>query len=145
MGYIPACAGETVFDSSFVPPGRTGTSPRVRGKQILGIVIGAHDEVHPRVCGGNNINGKTQETKEGTSPRVRGKHQVCGAECYSMIDQVHPRVCGGNSADAGAPFRRTVVRGYIPACAGETTDDFYRSLSLHCKVHPRVCGGNSYI
>ena len=113
----------------------SGTSPRVRGKLLLGAgrllfmryipacageasERDAHAsavEVHPRVCGGSHKTGRTIETDEGTSPRVRGKRakfEACAAKY-----------------------------GYIPACAGEAAARSRRSASD--RVHPRVCGGSS--
>ena len=92
LGSIPACAGETC------PRSRSFTRGRV----------------HPRVCGGNPINGGAMTDAMGPSPRVRGKR------------------FDGERTISGT--------GSIPACAGETRA---RSrLRRMAGVHPRVCGGN---
>ena len=130
---IPACAGETKSSPSregqttvhprvcggndlptTPPQGRSGPSPRVRGKRLRpegselvgGSIPACAGEtdlpdplvepvgVHPRVCGGNTALNGHPLPMYGPSPRVRGKHfetEGCAMDIRS-----------------------------IPACAGET-------------------------
>ena len=71
-------------------------------------------KVYPRVCGGNDLLGSIIDTNQGLSPRVRGKPT--------------------------AYYNRNVIKGSIPACAGETRRT--PSDGWNRKVYPRVCGGN---
>ena len=94
-GSIPACAGET----------HLGTNPR------------GHQQVYPRVCGGNRVGATHPQYPQGLSPRVRGKR---------------------------APKARvTAGRRSIPACAGETHRRTAKSQEH--RVYPRVCGGNASV
>ena len=153
-GYIPACAGEAYRwgrlsapkevhprvcggSNSTTPPksGRSGTSPRVRGKLGVRLPIQLQRRyipacageagaiapdppvrtVHPRVCGGSSRGPRAATPGAGTSPRVRGKRGT---------DRLH----------------RSGLR-YIPACAGEA---WWRTRGwTSTSVHPRVCGGSS--
>ncbi len=115
-------------------PARPGPSPRVRGKrregdeddQIHGSIPARAGEtlpaqhtesrlaVHPRACGGNDMEWADQSQGFGPSPRVRGKPL----------------------------FRQWALsaQGSIPARAGETRP---RKISqVRPRVHPRACGGN---
>ena len=92
-GSIPACAGETIGE-------------RCRRR---------HQEVYPRVCGGNRRRNPGPSAEEGLSPRVRGKP--------------------GQPSDC-LPSPRS-----IPACAGETTPAAFSTSKAG--VYPRVCGGNA--
>ena len=114
-----------------------GSSPRVRGKQILGFKdssqkglipacagktlylreIGGRGRAHPRVCGENPRFSLPFLPVSGSSPRVRGKPGLGGHKDFMV--------------------------GLIPACAGKTPrgcGDF----QLHW-AHPRVCGENYYL
>ena len=113
-----------------------GSSPRVRGKQILGFKdssqkglipacagktlylreIGGRGRAHPRVCGENRSIAAKISSLGGSSPRVRGKQK-----------QV-------------AEYLAT--HGLIPACAGKTK----RLSAWHSsnRAHPRVCGENGH-
>ena len=91
VGSIPACAGEPTRRTC-CPPGWW---------------------VHPRVCGGAGIEGRSTGVVQGPSPRVRGS-QWAGSCCG-------PR------------------QGSIPACAGEPCR--VPLLRGRAEVHPRVCGG----
>ena len=111
-----------------------GSSPRVRGKQILGFkdssqkgLIPAcagktgplrrkyrHSGAHPRVCGENKNRSPNTSPHMGSSPRVRGKQSA---------------------------FRHgTRLTGLIPACAGKTVTR--RRPAVCQRAHPRVCGEN---
>ena len=152
-GLIPACAGKTRIRSpfSFTPgahprvcgenlgaekggDGLAGSSPRVRGKQLIlsamsrllrlipacagktgrSVFGRSAGGAHPRVCGENHEFLRGQSALAGSSPRVRGKRGFAKCE----------RDCGG----------------LIPACAGKT-----RMLAIvfnGAAAHPRVCGEN---
>ena len=152
-GCIPAPAGETsrsrgTAGGGAVHPracggnrgaaldraGRSGASPRLRGKHIrdglqqpgrgcipapagetcLLVPLGGGVGVHPRACGGNVLVRRLVVGASGASPRLRGKPRAAathGAQCWC-----------------------------IPAPAGET-DRGERRQSKR-EVHPRACGGN---
>ena len=113
---------------------RGGLSPRVRGKRSPEFRVFGHQGsipacagetrcrggcravpgVYPRVCGGNHSRRCASGHRVGLSPRVRGKPR------YAAVAEV--------------------LRGSIPACAGETRGT--RRLRLPAAVYPRVCGGN---
>ena len=153
-GSIPACAGEPYHDrlkfptirvyprvcggtSSLIPKSRAilGLSPRVRGNREKehgrslrsGSIPACAGEpplrtkdrtqrgVYPRVCGGTWEECFLPPNKEGLSPRVRGNLHWRG--------------------------ELEVLRGSIPACAGEPP--WYIGASLSTRVYPRVCGGTS--
>ena len=152
-GLIPACAGKTPrslerprkarahprvcgenFASSRCLFSRSGSSPRVRGKQartvlpapICGLIPACAGktrtrtpwispaQAHPRVCGENRNSKGSNSPACGSSPRVRGKHAP------SCQEDARP--------------------GLIPACAGKT-DDVHGALD-ETRAHPRVCGEN---
>ena len=152
-GLIPACAGKTRIRAHRSQQRRAhprvcgenspltlsvlqteGSSPRVRGKQNVGIwessgagLIPAcagktvpiqspslSPPAHPRVCGENMVISWRLLSLRGSSPRVRGKPLRCGS---------------------GTGSRRL-----IPACAGKTR---YELACTHENgAHPRVCGEN---
>ena len=131
---IPACAGKTALRSATVLPASAhprvcgenypllrpfmkaaGSSPRVRGKLILAMLLEACrglipacagktrsacallslEWAHPRVCGENRCSSLSDLADAGSSPRVRGKP--------------------GIASHAAGSSR------LIPACAGKTT------------------------
>ena len=149
---IPACAGEPYLNSSHcqsfpvyprvcggtIDTGQmrqavTGLSPRVRGNQPLPArrkcwprsipacagepfaddVIEWKPEVYPRVCGGTALPMPGTSADAGLSPRVRGN------PLYTV--------------------NRDVVKGSIPACAGEPDSGDCGPAAQ--RVYPRVCGG----
>ena len=111
-----------------------GTSPRMRGKRVMGIAAKAtgrnipayagktwrsHSRrrwrpEHPRVCGENATEQTANKYQGGTSPRMRGKPM--------------------------APPRPPSGGWNIPAYAGKT--DQPPSKLLRAEEHPRVCGEN---
>ena len=93
---------------------RHGTSPRMRGKPVLGVALASNMKEHPRVCGENDRVRHGHVHPRGTSPRMRGKH----ATTFWLKD----------------PTRN------IPAYAGKTS--FTTSLEYTLAEHPRVCGEN---
>src|SRR5690606_35756323 len=114
--------------------GRSGRSPRMRGKQPWALAeaepsrsIPAYagetragrtrpgeGAVDPRVCGGNAPVAPFTPRRPGRSPRMRGKHVT--------------------------PVWMADDSGSIPAYAGETRG--YLLFELRYRVDPRVCGGN---
>ena len=109
--------------------------PRARGRRIADGEMERDQTVHPACAG---------ETSAAAVPDVRGR--------------VHPRVRGGDlgpptvtpSLTGSSPRARgrldpvryeLGVRGFIPACAGET----HRHSAPSCspRVHPRVRGGDT--
>ena len=150
---IPACAGEAppqpagrlahlvyprVCGGSAAPAGLHqcggGLSPRVRGKQAVGvqgnprlrsipacageagsaIAISLSVRVYPRVCGGSWRRRRPSFACRGLSPRVRGKQRVL--------------------------LRAMRRQRSIPACAGEARRPAFSAATK--RVYPRVCGGS---
>ena len=151
---IPACAGQTarlvspdrrppdhprVCGANAMPGTRchwvSGSSPRVRGKLTMTMIIGIAFRIipacagqtrtcstlgcatadHPRVCGANLNMVSNSSQVRGSSPRVRGKP--------IPASHAHPRL------------------RIIPACAGQTARR--RPAPTKTSDHPRVCGANS--
>ena len=69
---IPAYAGKTLSLLDQLHHG-FGTSPRMRGKPIIGLWRWNHGVEHPRVCGENIWAAPASWIEPGTSPRMRGK------------------------------------------------------------------------
>ena len=133
MGVYPRVCGGNRGSGSGLRQSR-GLSPRVRGKldrmqyrrEPSGSIPACAGEttvsrrrervvrVYPRVCGGNGNLQTSRIRAVGLSPRVRGK--------------------------PGRRQRDSLADRSIPACAGETTDDYYYDGTP--EVYPRVCGGN---
>ena len=132
--FIPACAGnsQSVEQNSFAPSvhprvcgeqttlGTKGTaahgsSPRVRGTDLLCLENFHFSTVHPRVCGEQEFDSRRKLRRFGSSPRVRGTEPS---------DELH-----------GFPRR------FIPACAGNSNR--IASFCKSTAVHPRVCGEQS--
>ena len=132
-GLIPACAGKTNCTSG-VPPrtgahprvcgenpfstsmaGRgMGSSPRVRGKLLVGEVCSGLRRLIPACAGKTWGRHRELPPRPGSSPRVRGK---------PVMDVVQRLACR-----------------LIPACAGKTTGSRRRGCGNW--AHPRVCGEN---
>ena len=133
-GIIPACAGNTEKQSTFLRA----------------------DRDHPRVCGEHVVCVLCCLVVWGSSPRVRGTHMKAGcnvmttgiipacagntgaARCPGTCSWDHPRVCGehqavfckvrislGSSPRVRGTLQSTLcvgtTQGIIPACAGNTT------------------------
>ena len=112
-----------------------GSSPRVRGKQLLDHVVWHSDGLiparagktssrssrsatlpaHPRVCGENRAFDVLSIGRMGSSPRMRGKRS-----------SLHSNL---------------VEDGLIPAHAGKTTKA--QEIATQWPAHPRACGENS--
>ena len=112
-----------------------GSSPRMRGKPLLGVLL-AHSlglipahagktsrvqslkpsgRAHPRACGENLTGPELEALGQGSSPRMRGKHRDQG---------------GSQGRD-----------GLIPAHAGKT--EVAGRLNGAIRAHPRACGENA--
>ena len=111
LGSIPACAGEPPFIHSFNHSSR----------------------VYPRVCGGTMGAETAEHIRQGLSPRVRGNPIL--AMCVLIGMGLSPRVRGNLTPC----YRKVVVDGSIPACAGEPASRAWEEPD--CRVYPRVCGG----
>ena len=132
----PRACGENVMS---IPRqvGKTGSSPRVRGKPHrrwqgphpggliparagktkAAKVRGRSASAHPRACGENALVGDDRAHTNGSSPRVRGK------PLWADL--------GGGGA------------GLIPARAGKTA--MVRNRRAEPTAHPRACGENNWV
>ena len=133
VGAHPRACGENI-DVSVIVPVKTGSSPRMRGKQPEWTayyrsegLIPAHagktgyvydrprrGKAHPRACGENGIDTTTALGKMGSSPRMRGKRLLTSS------------------------MRR--LAGLIPAHAGKTLPK--PPIHGRRRAHPRACGEN---
>ena len=130
-GIIPACAGNTgpawmqqlgrrdhprmcgehhARQEHRRPVG--GSSPHVRGTQVLYSKYGGTEVDHPRMCGEHAAVLMLRMVCLGSSPHVRGT----------------PVIARRGSATAGI----------IPACAGNTDAGLFRRIPD--RDHPRMCG-----
>ena len=153
LGLIPACAGKTrasnhsrtrrrahprVCGENSAPPCSTrwqrGSSPRVRGKQTLGLVEVSTGGLIP-ACAGKTVARLVGLTAWGAHPRVCGENDVLG-EVVGDLSGSSPRVRGKRIASRSARN----CSGLIPACAGKTPSWFLFSVIMW--AHPRVCGEN---
>jgi len=155
QGSIPACAGEpsgsgSVFSFVRVYPRVCGGAPRIFD------VGRVQQGLSPRVRG-SPTRTKLMDNPQGSIPACAGEPRTQGPG--SAPGAVYPRVCGGaflclshppspqglsprvrGSQGTGHP--RRLVRGSIPACAGEPTAR--RGPNGLLRVYPRVCGGASH-
>ena len=152
-GLIPACAGKTR-----PMPGRRcsgwahprvcgenpspmpdavrclGSSPRVRGKQVLGLTWECVDRLIP-ACAGKTLLNRWGSDSVWAPPRVCGENPAPGY-VTSYTAGSSPRVRGKRKGNA---MRRYLSR-LIPACAGKTAAA--RCTRACGGAHPRVCGEN---
>ena len=153
-GSIPACAGEPATPPPGIPS--AGVYPRVCGGTC-------QDGGFGRVEGG--LSPRVRGNPRAPTSRIRCTRSIpaCAGEPGNRrrptaTPRVYPRVCGGTPAS----LRRTtiprglsprvrgnpvalafaaIVRGSIPACAGEPR---WRRRRLGRQwVYPRVCGGTA--
>ena len=114
VGLSPRVRGNLACAAAGAP--QEGSIPACAGEPILPEVTLATPRVYPRVCGGTLAVRQPPVCIRGLSPRVRG----------------NPRGWGfGN-----------LVRGSIPACAGEPHSVPQGVPSPG--VYPRVCGGTPH-
>ena len=150
----PRVCGEN--KTRLLPPRLVGgTSPRMRGKLLIGTlrrVLGRNIPAYagktgPEVQGGHHVSG--------TSPRMRGKRIAVPA--MVPLTPEHPRVCGENLQSRPTRThqigtsprmrgklprhrrRRQPLRN-IPAYAGKTSPSGV--FGRRAPEHPRVCGEN---
>ena len=170
--FIPACAGNRQLSfrviirlsvhprvcgeqniAAAVFSCNAGSSPRVRGTELGGLLEVGRVRFIP-ACAGNRLRiGCGRVPESGSSPRVRGTG--CERASCPPCSTVHPRVCGEQPARSGElshgsgssprvrgtavplPYRLDPVR-FIPACAGNRpcAPGAWPTMP----VHPRVCG-----
>ena len=152
FGSIPACAGEpriyiggnacrTVYprvcggtrEQNQWPQNSRGLSPRVRGNQILAVVIGFNSGSIP-ACAGEPTSGGWHRLQYSVYPRVCGGTRLPPAGAPGMRG-LSPRVRGNRPGGQRSAERRWS----IPACAGEPSDA--GRMTSQPSVYPRVCGG----
>ena len=130
-GIIPACAGNTGLQMPRDHFG-SGSSPRVRGTPPVDRVCVSGHGIIP-ACAGNTICPAFSYHSARDHPRVCGEHRGSFMVC-SFRWGSSPRVRG----TPRTLIARSVRRGIIPACAGNTAE--LRSFVFPLKDHPRVCG-----
>ena len=113
----------------------TGSSPRMRGKLVLGLGNAIKDRLIPAYA------GKTLST----SPRIsrpRAHPRVCGENTWPW--SLRARSLGSSPRMRGKPDMELdayTIAGLIPAYAGKT-DDRLTGDQIP-RAHPRVCGENA--
>ena len=150
---IPACAGQTgtsnnwywlrsdhprVCGANGLPSmalgSSVGSSPRVRGKQLVGGDGAVRDRIIP-ACAGQTATTATSSPSSQDHPRVCGAN-MGGAPGAISVRGSSPRVRGKPSV---RPLMSAQMR-IIPACAGQTPPA--ASGRNATTDHPRVCGAN---
>ena len=151
---IPACAGKTSV-GLYIPhvrtahprvcgensprcrrlSGRSGSSPRVRGKRFQLVRILEDQRLIP-ACAGKTLRTKRGHQKRWAHPRVCGENVSKRPRRYRLPGS-SPRVRGKPARSA---LRRRSQR-LIPACAGKTA--VTRASLIIQTAHPRVCGENA--
>ena len=109
-----------------------GSSPRVRGALIFGLLPCAFIGIIPACAGSTTASGSSS-----TTPRDHPR--VCGEHHFPPL--VHPPTEGSSPRVRGALIQRDRVifsDGIIPACAGSTGTSTNSSSKEW--DHPRVCG-----
>ena len=149
--FIPACAGNTLLDSSSfgtlavhprvcwehspvlaLSSSRAGSSPRVRGTRRNGKTYLMAGRFIP-ACAGNTDTASFAATANAVHPRVCGEHR--SARRREGVDGgSSPRVRGTQRPIQDALRRQR----FIPACAGNTAPP--APAASPKSVHPRVCG-----
>ena len=153
--FTPACAGKTTVSESNLKT--EAVHPRVcgeddRASQILFSRSGSP----PRVRGRQRLDCNIEAVRDRFTPACAGKTTV--SESNLKTEAVHPRVCGEDdrafadfhaSSRSGSPPRVRGRLGFVsisfancerftPACAGKTRSAMNRPIQT--AVHPRVCG-----
>ena len=150
---IPAHAGQTMptlisasmssdhpracgANSSVPPPVplAVGSSPRMRGKPTVGVMVYAHTRIIPAHA------GQTAAGESATKPRT-DHPRACGANRNQVaglhsLDGSSPRMRGKRAQYHTSGARRRI----IPAHAGQT--ECRRLTVLSVSDHPRACGAN---
>ncbi len=112
-----------------------GSSPRVRGTDVLGHLDARHQRFIP-ACAGNRAAASRRWSDQAVHPRVCGEQQSWLSSLRAVIGS-SARVRGTGSASA----QRDGMGRFIPACAGNSRHS--RSAPWMRPVHPRVCGEQS--
>ena len=133
MGAHPRVCGENRSVASRASAER-GSSPRVRGKQLHGLLGGSSSGLIP-ACAGKTSRAAATWTSRPAHPRVCGENAPC-PDLPVIGAGSSPRVRGKRDVS----FLFPAVKGLIPACAGKTL--WSSSHSLSYRAHPRVCGEN---
>ena len=151
VGIIPACAGNTWrsslrrfatgdhprmrgehFGEICVRVRAQGSSPHARGTRVHACASAGDAGIIP-ACAGNTFLFRLDLIVDGDHPRMRGEH---------LPDVMTVAIKTGSSPHArGTPVRVRVqepVGGIIPACAGNTRDEFTGVLIQ--RDHPRMRG-----
>ena len=116
-GLIPACAGQTGFlvlvakrwrahprvcgadlSNDLTNLSRDGSSPRVRGRPIAGLLRRWAGGAHPRVCGADQHGLVVGDDALGLIPACAGQTGL--GRRSNQIDGAHPRVCGADGTNA---------------------------------------------
>ena len=148
---IPAYAGSTRFQGLNRRPSRdhprvcgehdgsfhcftisAGSSPRMRGAHLTGLVEDIHEGIIPAYAGSTTrVSGKNTRWKD--HPRVGGEHPATALQSPALLGS-SPRMRGALNHPPAWPK----TPGIIPAYAGSTSSC---QLLWHRKRdHPRVCG-----
>ena len=150
-GIIPACAGNTAFDSREIIKARdhprvcgehatlrvkllrvSGSSPRVRGTRRVEREPGGCAGIIP-ACAGNTTASTRERPSSWDHPRVCGEHDGLNVGMPVKLGS-SPRVRGTRHGQASVD----IPVGIIPACAGNTSS--HQVTELFLRDHPRVCG-----
>ena len=151
MRFIPACAGNTAYDSAAIMA--SAVHPRMRGEHLRTSCPqygDAGSSPHARgtlfrltwrmfylrfipACAGNTSSLVSSESPWAVHPRMRGEHYATHCACSGG---------GGSSPHArGTPpvlNKGDVFTRFIPACAGNTIT--WQVPSFWKAVHPRMRG-----
>ena len=158
-GAHPRACGENLVT---VPrqSGKTGSSPRVRGKRRLALeplderrLIPAragktrlqsgrapHQPAHPRACGENLHVYWLHLSERGSSPRVRGKH--CRRQTNSFLLRLIPARAGTTGSN---PRRRSPIGAHPRACGENLPANIVQALvsGSSPRVRGKLLGGFS--
>ena len=111
-------------------PGRTGSSPRVRGTLHGQRLPGELHGIIP-ACAGNTFHHLPARRRCRDHPRVCGEHGRRCADCYADLGS-SPRVRGTRRDERP----RRLQDGIIPACAGNTLENTSsKSRKRKAKLH----------
>ena len=131
----------------------SGSSPRVRGKQPVGVNYHYRQRIiparagqtsfavrcaevmsdHPRACGANDLSFTDLRGADGSSPRVRGKL------LHGRLLRRQRRIIPARAGQTSACVRTSPTRSDHPrACGANST----AALLCVCSDHPRACGAN---
>ena len=112
-----------------------GSSPHARGK-LLGLRLRGRWFGLIPACAGKTVKPRRTRCSHRAHPRMRGENvQPGGNERPTSGSSPHAR------GKRGLVFRRCLVRGLIPACAGKTYSE--PPTAPPPPAHPRMRGENS--